>query len=449
MKFSQATTTFFASAIASSLAECDPEYSFDLVGSSNLKISGFNVVSTSRFTSTDGNRAILKNYGAQPVVKQSDSGVLITPGETCGTAVGESSAMSFIGISSLIMGYPALSTAAFLMDHLPSVVAADDYHDYDDHYARGGCSLPDISIEIYTSEVRKPPELENVCAGKKLPIPNHDCFEDDITMANVQSGTNVTKGYRGANVNSVDSLASPILTPYYEAGLCPVNVHWHLGTEHYSVGQYDERGSGPTEIHERRRLAGKQRLGFQCTLYDEGDSKFTDHYDWKHCIGMEVGQTYEVHWPHSKMGACGTPNQYQTPFYDGVFCHIDRLEATNTDVGVQAQIFTVVNDEAYYYPDLIRGMIVDGEYGSDMAIYTGSTTGTSRNNEMCSGYSPITWQVDRECHLISASTFDKMCADMKAQRDDMSDDLHAHGSRELVAHSLADANHVYLPWGGN
>jgi len=281
--------------------------------------------------------------------------------------------------------------------------------------------------------------------GKKLPIPNHDCFEDDITMANVQSGTNVTKGYQGANVNSVDSLAGPILTPYYEAGLCPVNVHWHLGTEHYSVGQYDETGSGPTAIHERRRLAGKQRLGFQCTWYDEGDSKFTDPYDWKHCIGMEVGQTYEVHWPHSKMGACGTPNQYQTPFYDGVFCHIERLEATNTDVGVQAQIFTIVNDEAYYYPDLIRGMIVDGEYGSDMAIYTGSTTGTSRNNKMCSGYSPITWQVDRECHLISASTFDKMCADMKAQRDDMSDDLYAHGSRELVAHSLADVNHVYFP----
>ncbi len=35
--------------------------------------------------------------------------------------------------------------------------------------------------------------------------------------------------------------------------------------------------------------------------------------------------------------------------------------------------------------------------------------------------------------MISASSFDKLCADMKAQRDDMSDDLYAHGSRELVA----------------
>ena len=93
-----------------------------------------------------------------------------------------------------------------------------------------------------------------------------------------------------------------------------------------------------------------------------------------------------------------------------------------------------MNDEQYYYPDLIKGMMVAGDYGQDLAIYTGSTTGTSRNNvASCSGYSPITWQVDRKCHLISASTFDKMCADMKAQLDDMSDDLHPHGAREVVA----------------
>jgi len=299
--------------------------------------------------------------------------------------------------------------------------------------------------EVTVDDVRKPPKQENFCAGKKVKIDNLSCFKDDITMANVQAGTNVTRGYKGENVNNINSTATPILTPYFEAGLCPVNVHWHLGAEHLSVGQYDESGNGPTEIHHRRKLAGMERLGYQCTLYDENDSKFTDYYEWKHCLGMEVGQTYEVHWPHSKMGACGTPNQYQTPFYDGVFCHVEKLEATNTDVGVQAQVFTVVNDESYYYPELMRGMLVDGEYGSEITIYTGSTTGTSRDNEICSGYSPITWQVDRECHLISASTFDKMCADMKAQRDDMSEDLHAHGSRPLVADNLAALNHVYLP----
>jgi hypothetical protein len=54
--------------------------------------------------------------------------------------------------------------------------------------------------------------------------------------------------------------------------------------------------------------------------------------------------------------------------------------------------------------------------------------------------SPITWQVDRKCHLISASSFDKLCADMESQRDDMSGDLYAHGSRELVADQFAANN---------
>ena len=127
---------------------------------------------------------------------------------------------------------------------------------------------------------------------------------------------------------------------------------------------------------------------------------------------MQVGETYEVHWPHSSAGACGTPDQYQTPFYDGVFCNLD-METFKTlqpqdianNVGVHAQVFTIVNDERYYYTNLMAGMLVDEKkgYGQDIAYYTGSTTGTTRSNEMCSQYTPITWQVDRKCHLISAS----------------------------------------------
>merc|ERR1711939_1043145 len=198
-----------------------------------------------------------------------------------------------------------------------------------------------------------------------------------------------------------------------------------------------------------RKLAGDVRYGGKCYHYDSSDARFTTEYEWKHCVGMHVGDTYEVHWPHSKAGSCGTPNQFQTPFYDGVFCRfgqgggpdeVDLLADLPGRVGVQAQVFTIINDEDYYYPDLMRGMIIDGAYGQDMAHYTGSTTGTSRSNTICSSYTPITWQVDRTCHLISASTFDKMCADMKLQRDDMSDDLHAHGARELVWQNLTANN---------
>ena len=231
--------------------------------------------------------------------------------------------------------------------------------------------------------------------------------------------------------------------------MCPVNVHWHLGAEHYSLGQFDENGSGPNGNSfgpSGVDATDGVQSGYRCNLYDESDPMFTTPYVWKYCKDMVVGETYEVHWPHSYAGACGTPNQYQTPFYDGVFCQIEKLDLVNAgatagQIGVQAQVFTIVNDDRYYYPDLMRGMIKDGAYGQDIAKYTGSTTGSKRSNSICSAYSPITWQVDRQCHLISASSFDKMCYDMLNQRDDMSDDVHPHGSRELVADDLAANNH--------
>ena len=265
----------------------------------------------------------------------------------------------------------------------------------------------------------------NPCNGKRPELENVACLADidEIFTTGEQSGANVTRGYVGGR----NSTAKPITKPYREVGLCPVNVHWHIGTEHYSVGEYDETGTGPLDFHEGRQ-------GFQCKYYDETDPKFTTPYNWEHCIGMTIGQTYEVHWPHSEAGMCNTPWQYQTPFYDGVFCTDGVIENTAQQIGVQSQTFVVVNDEDYFYPDLFTGMIVDetSDKGIDLAIYTGSTTGTQRNNYICSPFSPITWQVDRKCHMISASSFDKMCGEMKQQADNMDDDLYAHGSRELV-----------------
>jgi len=317
---------------------------------------------------------------------------------------------------------------------------------------------------------------DNYCSGAKPTDPAFDNFDCAAAIENQveQAGANVTKGFVG--LADGDDAAAPIMTSYFAQGLCPVNVHWHLGAEHLSVGQYDEHGDGPDDAwasstidDDHRRLASADgvREGYQCRWYDATDSKFTTPYNWEHCVDMVVGQTYEVHWPHSKFGACMTPYQYQTPFYDGVFCGLGDGSAIATgavdgafvaaSVGVQAQVFTIVNDENYYYPDLIRGAIVtandavsgvtnmvvqggeDTDFWSDVAYYTGSTTGTSRDNDVCAAYSPITWQVDRKCHMISASSFDKLCADMKAQTDDMTDDLYAHGARVLVSDELAAA----------
>jgi len=297
---------------------------------------------------------------------------------------------------------------------------------------------------------------QNKCADMKpakgTGFDNVDCIVNEVIAVTEQAGADVTAGYVGGM--DVGSRA-PITDHYFKKGLCPVNVHWHLGAEHRSQGQFDESGKSPLKAGTPantggRRLAGDQvRYGFACHKYDANDAKFTTPYKWQHCLGMHVGETYEVHWPHSAIGACNTPYQFQSPFYDGVFCNWNDAvaEAVNADpqnlinaVGVQSQVFVIVNDENYYYPDLMRGAIVDTDFWADVAAYTGSTTGTSRNNTKCSKYTPITWQVDRKCHLISASTFDKMCADMKQQPDDMSMDLHAHGARELVANALAADN---------
>jgi Delta carbonic anhydrase len=208
------------------------------------------------------------------------------------------------------------------------------------------------------------------------------------------------------------------------------------------VGEYDELGTGP----DNNGVTESTREGYQCRHYNADDPRFTTPYEWKYCKDMVVGQTYEVHWPHSSAGACRTPWQYQTPFYDGVFCTdgVISLNTTESQIGVQSQVFTIVNDEAFYYSNLFDGMIIDGVKGKEVTKYTGSTTGTSRNNEVCSPFTAITWQVDRVCHMISASSFDKMCMEMLAQADDMKDDVHPHGSRELVDDEHAADNHESL-----
>ena len=61
---------------------------------------------------------------------------------------------------------------------------------------------------------------------------------------------------------------------------------------------------------------------------------------------------------------------------------------------------------------------------------------------MCSMFSPITWQVDRKCHVISARSWDEMCRIMLEQADDMEPETHPHGSRKLVNNKWS-SNSVY------
>lgn len=171
--------------------------------------------------------------------------------------------------------------------------------------------------DAFTAKVIDPDV--NPCAGQKqinsgpgdAYFNNVNCMKDNVVQTLEQAGANVTRGYKGL-LDAGNRV--PIIESYDKAGLCPVNVHWHLGAEHLSVGEFDEHGTGPAvnESSSHRRLG--ERLGFRCHHYDSHDPKFTTPYEWKYCKHMEIGETYEVHWPHSAAGACGTKYQYQTPF---------------------------------------------------------------------------------------------------------------------------------------
>ena len=285
---------------------------------------------------------------------------------------------------------------------------------------------------------------------------NTECFKGTVSLTLEQAGSNVTKGYKGG----LDAGSRvPITEEYEDVGMCAVNVHWHLGSEHLSVGQYDEKGTGPAVNNQsrnnsnadhpdmRRSLEAKPvDYGFRCHHYDAAKPEYTTPYEWEYCDSSTmVGETYEVHWPHSAAGACGTEWQMQSPFYDGVFCRdgIITIAPLNTykTVGVQGQVFTIVNDEEHMPPEnLMYAAWQDDTHWKDVAKYTGSTTGTSRNNQVCSRYTPITWQVDRTCHKVSAKAWDQMCKKMKDQKDDMKDDTHAHGARAFAKKQMVANN---------
>ena len=298
-----------------------------------------------------------------------------------------------------------------------------------------------------------------------------DLGDIECENAGAQSATDVTKGAAGDR--------NPGITPvvdYNDASMCTVNVHWHIGAEHRSEGQYDEAAAfdhpnKDTYAGSHRRLAssdGGMRIGHMCTkgkeLWEANDASVrnsdgsVNEYDWKYCKDMHVGLTYEFHWPHSSLGACQTPWQYQYHFLDGVLCGatqggIDIATAANAlttkahAIGVEGQVFTIVNGGAAEAKrptwDVLNGW--DRQSAKDVAYYQGSTTGDAVQSgahagDKCRGTGDlVTWHVDRECHTLEASTMDEMCRRMMIiSADDMSPDVAPHGARETVIAALTD-----------
>ena len=131
-----------------------------------------------------------------------------------------------------------------------------------------------------------------------------------------------------------------------------------------------------------------------------------------------------------------------------VFTGADDFASRAVKLGVHAQVFTLTNDAAHDYPlwDMMTGFNTD--LATDVAIYQGSTTGQKNGNDDCRGTGGmVTWQVDRGCHKISAAAMDRLCGQMKAQKDDMSSDTHPHNARETTAASIT--TDIAMPAGAN
>merc|ERR1719387_2006150 len=160
---------------------------------------------------------------------------------------------------------------------------------------------------------------------------------------------------------------------------------------------------------------------------------------------MHVGLTYEFHWPHSSLGACQTPWQYQYHFLDGVLCgatmggltYAQAAGALTSDpptayIGVEGQVFTIVNgmdDGSAVHPtwDVLNG-------------WDRQAIEETNNDDVCRGTGNlVTWHQDRKCHTLEASTMDEMCRRMLLiSADDMSPDVAPHGARETVTAALSD-----------
>lgn len=301
-------------------------------------------------------------------------------------------------------------------------------------------------------------EGDNPCVPNTIAegLPNIPCDE-----AKAQSPRDITPG-------ADSDLLPPELDPWADfnaEGMCTVNAHWHIGSEHEMAGVFEPGCSfdHPALTANKRKLAETMRVGGMCCdgkqLWEKNDPLIQNEYDWKYCKDMHVGLTYEIHWPHSNLGDCQTKWQFQYPFIDGVLCGANIMGLTAAQaaqavfdgvgkIGVEGQVFTIVNSgplttsgsplgSEYSYPtwDSLNGWNA-ALVGSDenKAVYKGSTTGDGADNKMCRATGGmVTWHVDRQCHRLEAATMDNLCRLMLVvPADDLSADVAPHGSRETV-----------------
>jgi len=179
------------------------------------------------------------------------------------------------------------------------------------------------------------------------------------------------------------------------------NIHFHRNAEHKSAAYstFVEDGSNS---------------GWACQEPAAGRLS-EKHAEYNGCQGIAEGDTIEVHWVHT---TCDIETEGVTPMGGGLSACLTTICA-NPQLKVVAQVFVLEKNGKLKFTD---SLISNNE---PSVVYTGSTTGTSYNNNHCSEFQ-VTWDVKKSCESLDIDDFSKWCSNNEYK------DHHAHGVRELV-----------------
>ena len=253
-----------------------------------------------------------------------------------------------------------------------------------------------------------------------------------------------------------------------------VNLHFHLGAEHYSPGEYDIAPQDTGFGRFRSQLSGRASKNFWCLKPYYRHLKYCQHYlagvidelDWlvqynektnppmpdvrpgffcglegihrwylhpykfRYCEDVKVGYTYEFHWVYSSAG----PLSSQPAVYPGLGQVFNR--SVTPVVIVRGQVCRIINNwhlktKRQVYADY-NNFLYQWRQPSiaDAVRYVGSTTSDAYDNNVCSPVE-VNWHMDTKCCTLSAQAMDLTCKKMKAQG--LTGDLRPQSSRELVA----------------
>ncbi|CAJ1397825.1 unnamed protein product [Effrenium voratum] len=255
--------------------------------------------------------------------------------------------------------------------------------------------------------------------------------------AEPQAPRNVSCGFVGEKKARVKPLDSDSVIKFIQC-----NLHFHLGAEHLSAGEYDLDSPPPGTEKASTVTPGKF-----CSVCDIPPVQL-EPYEFEYCKNVSVGNTYEFHWVFSTgaplVGLRDDGEEGQLGITDGLGGALNRTN--NPKVIVRGQACRIINNasldteakiEADYADFLTQWRTPPAGQG---VRYMGSTTGDAFNDEVCSPIE-VNWHMDTKCCTLSAQAFDRTC---KAMYDEgLRDDLKPKGSRAPV--SAANSAKVVFP----